>query len=63
MGQVSDDFDVGVIVGIDFSGQEIDVNDYLVRSGIPELGMVLHHVVAERDDHVGHIDGAGYGIL
>ena len=63
VGQVADDLHLGMIVGVNFGGEEVDVDDLLVSVRVPEPGVVLHHVVAQRDHQVGGIDGTGDEVL
>ena len=45
--QVAHDFDLDLIVLIDFRRDEIRVHNAVFFVGIPQLRVVLHHVVAE----------------
>ena len=56
MGEVADEFDVRVVVLVDLGGQKVRVDDPLVLVGIPEPGVVFHHVEAERNDQIRFID-------
>ena len=53
MGQVADHLDLDAVVLVDLGWDEVDVDDALVGTGIPEPGVVLDHVVAEGDHEVG----------
>ena len=41
---------------VDFGGQRVDVDDGLVAVGVPHVGVVLDHVVADADHHVGLLE-------
>ena len=55
-GDVSEHADRHDVVRVDFGGERVDVDDGLVAIGIPHVGVVLDHVVADADDHVGLLE-------
>ena len=44
---------------VHFRRQAVHVDDLLVLRRVPEVWVVLDHVVADTDDHVGSIESAG----
>jgi hypothetical protein len=50
-------------VGIDLGRKEVEVDDALVALRVPQVGVVLHHVVADGHDHVGRVHGTRHEVL
>ena len=50
------------VARIDLGRERIDVDDGLVAVGVPLLGMVFHHVVADTDHDVGTLESKGHQV-
>ena len=55
---IADHFDGGVVVAVHISLDEIDMDDLLVKSRVPDEGRVLHDAVPHGDDHICAVDAA-----
>ncbi len=47
---------------VDLCRRRIDMDDLPVLVGVPQMRVILHHVVADADDHVGTIEPARHVI-
>jgi hypothetical protein len=56
--QIAHDLDIDLIVVVDLGRDEVDVHDAMFHIGVPETGVILDHVVADRDDQIRGIERA-----
>ena len=56
---ITDDAGSQYVVLVHFGGRLVDVQELGVLLGVPQVGMVLDHVVAHADDHIGAVEPAG----
>ena len=55
---VADDSGGKDVVLVNLGGRLIDVDDLRMLLGVPQIRVVLHHIIAHANDHVGAIEPA-----
>ena len=52
IGDVARHVDIGLVVAVHLGGPEIDMDDLLGRTGVPERRRIFDQIVADRDDRI-----------